>query len=367
MRHPRLWPLLIVVAAIAALLSACDQKQATQASDGDGRAARPVLVAPARYAAQSQAREFAATIRPRVESDAGFRVAGKAIKRYVEVGQKVKLGDPLAALDEKDLRLQLEQAEAEFAAAQMAQTQALADEGRAFELRRKGWTAQAALDRARAGAEEGRGRFKRAERAAELARHSLDYATLRSDAEGVVTQTLVEPGQVVAAGQAAFRIAHAGEFEAAVALPEAFAAAAGKGEAKLTLWSKPGAVYRAKLRELSPAADPVTRTFAARFSILNPDSAIALGMSATLIIFASDAEPVVSVPLSALYSQGAGPGLWKVDDAGNLQLVPVTVVRYEADAALVAGGVKEGDNIVVLGVHKLDPGVKVRVVSRQAL
>ncbi|MFO1103942.1 MAG: efflux RND transporter periplasmic adaptor subunit [Methylocystis sp.] len=355
-----------IVGLLAATLAGCDGKdqRAAQASE---RAERPVLVAPARYAAQSQTREFVATIRPRIESDQGFRVAGKVIKRFVEVGQRVKAGDPLAALDEQDLRLQKEQADAEFAAARMAQTQALADEKRAAELRSKGWVAQAALDRARAGGEEARGRFRRAQRAVELAGNALDYATLRAGADGVVTQTLVEPGQVVSSGQPAMRIAHAGELEAAVALPEAFEAAAGKGEASLTLWSKPGAVYRAKLRELSPAADPVTRTFAARFSILNPDAAIALGMSATLHISGADAQPVVSVPLSAIYNQGAGPSLWKVDGEGNLQLVPVTLVRLEADQALVAGGVKDGDNIVVLGVHKLDPNMKVRAISRQSL
>ncbi|MGD9540968.1 efflux RND transporter periplasmic adaptor subunit [Methylocystis sp.] len=354
------------VALLAAALAGCDGKD-QRAAQASGRADRPVLVAPARYAAQSQTREFVATIRPRVESDQGFRVAGKVIKRFVEVGQRVKAGDPLAALDEQDLRLQKEQADAEFAAARMAQTQALADEKRAAQLRSKGWVAQAALDRARASGEEARGRFKRAERAVELAGNALDYATLRAGADGVVTQTLVDPGQVVSSGQPAVRIAHAGELEAAVALPEAFEAAAGKGEARLTLWSKPGVAYRAKLRELSPAADPVTRTFAARFSILSPDAAIALGMSATLHISGAEAQPVVSVPLSAIYNQGAGPSLWKVDGEGNVQLVPVTLVRLEADQALVAGGVKDGDNIVVLGVHKLDPNMKVRAISRQSL
>lgn len=355
-----------LLALLCAALAGCDGKDQPSAQAGE-RDARPVLVAPARYAAQSQTREFVATIRPRVESDQGFRVAGKVIKRFVEVGQRVKAGDPLAALDDLDLRLQKEQADAEFAAARMAQTQALADEKRAAELRSKGWVAQAALDRARAAGEEARGRFKRAERAVELAGNALDYATLRAGADGVVTQTLVEPGQVVAAGQPAVRIAHAGELEAAVALPEAFAAAAGNGEASLTLWSKPGAVYRAKLRELSPAADPVTRTFAARFSILKPDSAVALGMSATLRISGAEAQPVVSVPLSAIYNQGAGPSLWKVDGDGHLHLVPVTLVRLETDQALVAGGVKDGDDIVVLGVHKLDPDMKVRAISRQSL
>ncbi|MBI1980877.1 MAG: biotin/lipoyl-binding protein, partial [Methylocystis sp.] len=136
-----------LLALLSAALAGCDGKdqRAAQASE---RAERPVLVAPARYAAQSQTREFVATIRPRVESDQGFRVAGKVVKRFVEVGQRVKAGDQIAALDEQDLRLQKEQSDAEFAAARMAQTQALADEKRAAELRSKGWVAQAALDRA---------------------------------------------------------------------------------------------------------------------------------------------------------------------------------------------------------------------------
>ncbi len=345
-------------------IAGCENK--TKGQD-EGHAERPVLVSPAHYAVQSQKRDFVATIRPRVESDQGFRVAGKVIKRLVEVGQQVKAGDGLASLDEKDLRLQKEQAEAEYAAAKMALAQTSGDERRASILRKQGWTAQAALDRVRAGAEEARGRFKRSERAVDLARNALNYTTLRSDAAGVVTQTLVEPGQVVAAGQAAIRIARSGELEAVVALPEAYANIAGKGEATLSLWSKPGAAYRAKLRELSPSADAATRTFSARFSILDPDPAISLGMSATLSIAADDAEPLFSVPLSALYNQGEGPALWKVDGDSRLQLTPVKLVRYEANEALVTGGVSEGDKIVVIGVHKLDAGRKVRVIDRDSL
>jgi RND family efflux transporter MFP subunit len=352
------WPL-----AALLTLSACGDKT----SQADDRAsARPVLVAPVRYAAQSRTREFVASIRPRVETDQGFRVAGKVVKRHVEMGRRVKAGDVLASLDENDLKLQKEQAEAEFSAARMALEQAAGDERRATKLRKDGWTAQAALDRVRASAEEARGRHQRAGRSVELARNALDYATLRADADGVVTQTFIEPGQVVTAGQPAVRVARSGELEAAVALPEAFAGVAGAGEARLFLWSNPGKTYRAKLRELSPSADAMTRTFAARFSIPDADAAVSLGMSATLTIASRDAAPIASVPLSALYNQGRGPALWKVDGDGRLTLAPVKLVRYEANAALVTGGVAEGDTIVILGVHKLDAGQKVRAVKQDS-
>jgi RND family efflux transporter MFP subunit len=350
--------------AAALTLAACERRsQEADASKYD----RPVLVTQPRLATQSQAREFVATIRPRVESDLGFRVAGKVVKRFVQTGQKVKAGEALAALDENDFRLQKEQAEAELAAARMVVAQALGDEKRALALRKNGWTTDATLDRIRAAAQEARGRQQRAERALELARNSLDYATLRADGDGVVTQALVEPGQVLAAGQTAIRLAHSGELEAAVALPEDYAPLADKGEATLTLWSNKGKTYRARLRELSPSADSASRTFAARYSILNPDAAVVLGMSATLSIAAGGPETVMSVPLSALYNQGAGPAVWKVDADDRLQLAPVKLVRFDSDTALVSGGLSAGDRIVMLGVHKLEAGHKVRVMTRQSL
>lgn len=354
--------LLACVALLVAPLAGCGKKQ--QEQTGDATLDRPVLVSPARMAAQSQPREFVATIRPRVESDLGFRVAGKVVKRFVQPGQKVRAGDPLASLDENDIKLQKEQAEADLASAKMAMAQTQGDERRALALRKNGWTTDATLDRIKAAAQEARGRHQRAARALEMAQNSLEYATLRADGDGVVTQTMVEPGQVVAAGQTAVRLAHSGELEAAVSLPEDFAAAADKGDASLRLWSNKDKSYRAKLRELSPSADPASRTFAARYAILDPDPAAALGMSATLSIAAPGAQPVISVPLSALYNQGSGPAVWKVDADGRLQLTPVKLVRYDSGSALITGGVSPGDQIVVLGVHKLEAGKKVRVMTR---
>jgi len=362
MRKPFLRTRSLLLAPLLLMLCGCDG----QSKGGeDHAAARPVLTMAVHYARQSQTREFVANIRPRVESDLGFRVTGKVVKRFAEVGQRVKAGATLATLDDTDLKLQKEQADAEFATSNVALMQTTADEARAIKLKKDGWTAQAALDRALAAAQEARGRNQRAARAVELAKNSLDYAVLRADTDGVVTQTSIEPGQVIAAGAPAIRIARAGELEASVALPEAYASAAGAGEASLFLWSNPGKTYRAKLRELSPSADPATRNFAARFSILDADAGISLGMSATLRIASTDAAPVIGVPLSALFNQGQGASLWKVGADGRLEQTPVTVLRYEANAAIVSGPLKEGDIIVILGAQKLDAGAKVRVVAQQ--
>jgi RND family efflux transporter MFP subunit len=339
-------------------LAGCNEMAAEKAAPG-----RPVLVATVHYQASSPERSFVGTIRPRVETDMGFRVPGKVAKRLVEVGQTVDIGQPLATLDEVDLKLQAEQSEAEFRAATGVLAQAGANEQRAKDLRAKGWTTDAQMDSARAAADEARARLNRAERSVELTKNSLSYAALVADTRGVVTATLVEPGQVVAAGQAAIRVARFGEKETVVAIPETLLGRAKDGTASVTLWSEPNKKYAAKLREVAPSADPATRTYLAKFSMPEADDKVSLGMTATLTLADPATERVAKLPLSALYSQGGAPSLYVVDDAGAITLKPVTVKSYESDNVVIAGGVDEGAKVVTLGVQKLDPAQKVRVVS----
>jgi RND family efflux transporter MFP subunit len=293
----------------------------------------------------------------------GFRVAGKVAKRLVDVGQTVGEGQPLATLDEVDLKLQAEQAEAEFSAATGVLAQAGAAEQRAKDLRSKGWATDAQLDTAKAAADEARARLNRAERSVELTKNSLSYATLVADTRGVVTATMIEPGQVVAAGQASIRVARLGEKEAVVAIPETLLDRAKSGVATVTLWSDAEKKYAAKLREVAPSADPATRTYLAKFSLPDAGDNVSLGMTATLTLSDPKSDRVARLPLSALYSQGGDPSLYVVDDKGAISLKPVAVKSYDSNCVVISSGVDEGAKIVVLGVQKLDPNQKVRVVS----
>jgi RND family efflux transporter MFP subunit len=339
-------------------LTGCNEKAAEPVAQG-----RPVLVATVHYEASSPERSFVGTIKPRIEADMGFRVPGKVAKRLVEVGQTVDIGQPLATLDEVDLKLQAEQSEAEFRAATGVLAQAAANEQRAKDLRAKGWTTDAQMDSARAAADEARARLNRAERSVELTRNSLSYATLTADTRGVVTSTLIDAGQVVGSGQTAIRVARFGEKEAVVAIPETLVGRAKDGVASVTLWSEPNKKYAAKLREIAPSADPATRTYLAKFSIPEADDKVSLGMTATLTLADAATERVARLPLSALYSQGGDPSLYVVDDSGAIALKPVKVKSYETSSVVIAGGVDDGANVVTLGVQKLDPAQKVRVVS----
>jgi RND family efflux transporter MFP subunit len=349
----------ILAPLTAAILAACNPTTAQQSTP-----IRPVLVTSVHYQAQVSNRSFVGTIRPRIESDLGFRVAGKVSKRLVEVGTLVQAGQPLAMLDEVDLNLQAEQAEAERSAATGVLAQASAAETRAKELRQKGWSTDAQLDQAKAAADEARARLERAQRSVELTKNSLSYATLVADASGVVTATLIEPGQVVTAGQAAIRVARLAEKEVVVAIPETLLARAKSGEARVSIWSEPNKHYAARLRELAPSADQVTRTYLAKFAISDAGNEVQLGMTATLTLSDPASERVARLPLSALFDQGDGPSLYVVDSkTGAITLERVAVKAYERDDVLISGGVAEGANVVALGVQKLNPAEKVRVVS----
>lgn len=348
----------IFLALMAVVLTGCNDKVAEKAVPS-----RPVLVATVHYQAESPERSFVGTIKPRIETDMGFRVPGKVAKRLVEVGQIVEVGQPLATLDEIDLKLQAEQAEAELRAATGVLAQAAATETRIKELRTKGWATDAQMELARAAADEARARLNRAQRSVELTKNSLSYATLTADSRGVITATLIDAGQVVAAGQTAARVARVTEKEAVVALPEMLVSRAKDGVATVTLWSEPDKKYAAKLREIAPAADPATRTYLAKFSLLEAGDNVSLGMTATLTLADPATARVARLPLSALFSEGGDRSLYVVGASGEVALKPVTVKSYESNDVVITGGVDEGAKVVVLGVQKLDPAQKVKAVS----
>ncbi len=263
--------------AAAVGLSGCKSESAPYVM-----APQPVRAASVALSAATETRTYTGTIKPRYESDLGFRVGGKIVERLVNIGDTVAPGTTLARLDATDYRLSLESAEAELTAAQSSLKQAEADEQRYADLNRKTWVSDASYDQKKAAADEARGRAERAKRALSLAQNQLDYTDLQATESGVITALPVEVGQVVTAGQLIARIARLDELEAVVSIPESRIDSDRNAAASMTLWADPDRVYQAKLREISPQADAQTRTYQARYSIMQADAAIALGKTATV-------------------------------------------------------------------------------------
>jgi RND family efflux transporter MFP subunit len=294
------------------------------------------------------ARRYSGEVRARVETTLGFRIGGKLVERLVDTGTRVKAGQPLARLDPADQKLAAAQAEANrtLAAAELKRTQ---------ELKAKNFVSQAVLDAKQTAAEA-------ATAQAQLAKNQAAYTTLTADAAGVVAAVLAEPGQVVGAGQGVFRLARDGAREVAINIPEGHIAGLKPGAAAtVSLWA--GKTYQGVLRELAPAADPVTRTFAARVAIVDADADVALGMTATASFVQTNEENRIVVPLAAILQQDEKAAVWVIAADQTVSQRPVEVLRFGDAGAVLGGGLRPGESIVAAGAFKLTEGEKVRIAS----
>jgi len=336
-------------------------------SKGTPVAAAETVVRPARvmeiaYRREGQSLVLAGTVVPRIESQLGFRVAGKIVRRAVDVGAVVQAGQTIAELDPTDYKLAVENARAAFAAAESDYMRAKADHERYLQLRNSTAFMQQTLDTRKSAAVTALGRMDQAKSQFESAEHNLAYTELRADADGVITAVQAEAGQVVAQGQSVAKLARTDELEILVGVPEhRLQAARTTDAASFELWSEPGKRHAARLRELSPSADPTTRTYPARFSVIDKPAFIGLGMTATLAFERPDAQSVAQVPLAAIFQHGTRPAVWVVDkESGTVELRAVQIARWRNDTAAILSGVKDGELIATAGVHKLEPGQKVK-------
>jgi membrane fusion protein, multidrug efflux system len=311
---------------------------------------------------------LAGTVVPRIESTLGFRVAGKIVRRAVDVGAVVQAGQLIAELDPADYKLAVDNARAALASADSDYTRAKADHERYLALRGTAAFMSQTLDTRQATAATALARVDQAKSQLATAENNLACTELRADADGVVTAVRAEVGQVMAQGQGVVRVAGTEELEILVGVPEHRLAAMRKAsDATFELWSDPGRRYAARLRELSPSADPTTRTYPARFSVTERPSFIGLGMTATLALERPDAQRLAEVPLSAIFQKGTQPAVWVVNrDTGIIELRPVTIARWRNDAAAISSGVKDGEMIATAGVHKLEQGEKIKPLLLQA-
>lgn len=357
-----LWGLAVAgagVAGFAALSLRADEAAAVN----DPRQDPPtVRLATARVVGGSE-RGFTGVIGARVQSNPGFRVPGKIIERLVNTGEAVTAGQPLMRIDDSDLQLALTARRNAAAAARAVFVQAKADERRYANLVKNGLAASPQrYDQAKAALDSAAAQLAAAEAEARVAENEAAYAVLVAEAEGTVVETLGEPGQVVAAGQTVIRLAWSGPREAVVALPETVRPAIGS-VAEATLYGDGAHRYRAQLRQLSNAADPLTRTYEARYVLEGDAAAAPLGATVTIRIARRPAEAEVEVPLGAVLDDGRKTGVWVFDPAAStVQFRPVRLVRLGSETAVLAG-VQPGDAVVSLGAHLLRDGAEVRAAA----
>jgi membrane fusion protein, multidrug efflux system len=330
----------------------------------DEEAVRPVKVIVVAAGAQGRTLAYSGVVRPRIESAMGFRVAGKIIERAVNVGDRVKIGQVIARLDDTDLRLAENSAKANVASARSRRDVAHDNLERAKVLLPKAIISQAAYDTRRNELDAAGSALESAEAQLLQATNAVGYATLKADKAGIVTAVTGEPGQVVSAGQAVITVADAGETEIAVAIPEQDAGRLAVGQqASITLWAGPRVSTVGRIREIAGQADAASRTYAVRVAIDKPPAAMRLGMTALVTIrLEEDGPSAMVVPLSSLTEADGGPVVFVVDaDKKAVRKTPVTVAAVVHAGVRITGGLNAGDLVVTAGVQFLRDGMRVRL------
>jgi membrane fusion protein, multidrug efflux system len=354
-------PLLVPAVLLAAcLLAACSKAPETKVE-----AVRPVRVLTIGETSAARTVEFAAEVRARHEIRLSFRVGGKIVERLVEVGANVRAGQPIARLDVADLALAAASAKAQAASVETERDLAAADLKRYSDLREKNFISQADFDRRNSTLVAATARLEAAQAVHRQSANQAAYAVLAADSAGVITGLDVEAGQVVAAGQTVARLARRGEMEVAFAVPEAQRSLVeNAADFTVTLSALPGKLLKAQLRELSPVADPVTRTYAVRATLKDAGDDVELGMSAKVaVVSAGGAAPRIEVPVAALYSRGDQPQVFLVDKDGTVRAQPVKTAGISDERVAIESGLKPGDVVVAAGAALLRAGQRVRVLE----
>lgn len=352
----------LIAASGAAAFAALSVPAQDASTVSDPRQEPPIVKLATAVRVTGYERGFTGTIGARVESNLGFRVAGKIVERLVNVGQQVKAGQPLMRIDETDLRLALTAKRNAVAAARASVVQLDADKRRYASLLDKGWVSRQRYEQARAASETAQAQLAAAQAEARVAENEATYSVLVADADGRVVETLGEPGQVVSAGQTVVRLAQAGPREAVVALPETIRPAIGSA-AEASVYGGDGRRYTARLRQLSDSADARTRTYEARYVLDGEAAAAPLGATVTIRLESQASQPEVQVPLGAVLDDGRKTGVWVFDRAtSTVRFRPVGLVRVTSETAVVSG-LSIGDPVVALGAHLLLEGARVRAAS----
>jgi membrane fusion protein, multidrug efflux system len=342
---------------LAALLSACGKQPAAPEPE---RAVRTQLVS---AGAANASHEYAAEVKARVESRLSFRVNGKLLSRPVNLGDTVKAGQVLARIDAQDLKLAEAAATAGVAAARTNRDQAGADYKRFVDLQRQGFISAAELERRDSAFKAAQAQLEQAKAQADVQGNQAGYAQLVADGAGVVTGVDAEPGQVLAAGTPVVRLALDGPRDIIFSVPEdqvtrVRAAASQPGALKVRLWGS-DKTYPLTLREVAAAADPATRTFLVKADAGKLD--VKLGQSATVVLDLPQMAGVIKLPLAAVMQQGGKTSVWTLDGASmTVKPVPVQVGGAEGNEVIIVGGLAAGQEVVVAGVHVLNPAQKVK-------
>ncbi len=353
----------VIIILAGLILSGCDKKIPPEPL------IRPVLTQQIQLISNQNVSTYSGEIKARYEMALGFRINGKIIERFVEVGQVVEPGTLLAQLDPEDYQLKLMEAEGGLSAASAEKKKAASDLKRYAKLRKDKVVSATEYNDYSNTFNVANARYKQAQARLELAKNHTEYTQLYTDKGGVITSLDMETGQVIVTGKTVINLSLPKEKEVVIAVPEnRLDELHHTDEIIITLWANQKSHYTGKIREISPSSDPVTRTYTVKISLLDADTTVQLGMTATVTLIQKKQDKIIRLPSSAIFQKNEQPAVWIYSpDTTTVHLQPVQVAEYQYDEVLINTGLKEGQIVVVAGVHKLHTDQKVRLLQGKSL
>lgn len=360
-RRAFLLPRLAAIAAIFAM-GACQRENKAEAPAG-----RPVEVVIVEPAALGASTVLTGDIQAQKEVSFAFRIGGRMIERPVNVGDQIKAGQLLAKLDPATEQNALAAAEARLAAARGQVATARATFDRQAHLMAQGFTTRPRYEEARQALNTAEAAQDNAEAEVETAADRLGFTRLQADIGGTVTARGAETGEVVQPGQMVVQVARQDGRDAVFDVPARLLhAAPGDPVVTVALADDPSVVTKGRVREVSPQADPVTRTFRVRVGLDDPPPAMRLGASVTGRLDL-ESTAVTIIPAGALTMSGRSPAVWVVDPAtSTARLRPIDILRFDPGSVVVGEGLDPGDMIVTGGTQALHPGQRVSPLKDRA-
>ena len=351
-------PSLAVLVALV-VLSGCSKEADTAAPQP--RPVRTVTV-------EQRAAGAAVTLTGRIEAEdevtLSFRISGRVLENDRKLGDRIEPGQVVARLESQNERNTLRAAQANLVASQGQLTQARNHFERQDTLLNQGWTTRANHDQAKQALQTAESQVDAAEAQVKTAYDLVSFTELKADAPGVVTAVGPAAGEVVQAGQMILRVARRDGRDAVFDVPaQVIRNAPSEPRITVNLTDDPKVSTTGRVREISPQADPVTRTFAVKVGLNDPPPAMRLGATVTARM-EGDSVPVIEIPATALTKANSQPAVWIVDPANRtVSIRNVDVLRFDPARVAVSGGLTTGDVIVTAGVQALHPGQKVRLLG----
>lgn len=343
---------------VSGLLAGCGDRIAPGTAEVKRPAVAGVTVATVQAAKVSDVYETSGTVKARVSSVIASRVMGAVTAVHVRAGNRVKAGQLLATLDDRDAAQKVRAAEQTFEAAKQGRSMAELTWQRYKKLHDEKALAKQEIDQIETQKKVADARYEQAKAGLEEARVWQGFTRITAPAAGVVTDKRIDPGSMAMPGAPLFTVESEGGFQLEIAVDEALSGTIRTGVDAAVAIDTLALDMTGKVIEVIPAVDPATRTFVVKIALA--DRGLKSGLYARVRLPRGEREAIL-VPGGAIVEKGQLTGVYAVDARGVVTYRLVRTGKTYGGGVEVLSGLGAGERIVTAGLEKAVDGGQLAV------